>query len=79
MHVNEAAVLISKDASLGGLHCQLVICIVGLDWASFWREDFVWFKNHQYFVGFLAISDLIRFLQVDVWPSRVRRRTWKWD
>lgn len=51
MHVNEAAELISKDASLGGLHCQLLICIVSLDRASIWREDFVWFKNHQYFCG----------------------------
>lgn len=43
MHVNEAAALISQDASLGGLQCQLVIFAVRLDPASIWSEDFVWF------------------------------------
>lgn len=43
MHVNEAAALISQDASLGGLRCQLVIFVVRLDPASIWSEDFVWF------------------------------------
>lgn len=51
MHVNEAAALISKDASLGGLHCQLLICIVSLDRVPIWSKDFVWFKSHQYFCG----------------------------
>ena len=58
MHVNEAAALISKDASLGGLHCQLVIFAVRLDQASVWSEDFVWFKNHPYFCG---VSGNLRF------------------
>lgn len=40
MHVNEAAALISQDASLGGLQCQLVISVVRLDPASIWSEDF---------------------------------------
>lgn len=58
MHVNEAAALISKDASLGGLHCQLVIFVVRLDWASIWSEDSVWFKNNQYFC---RVSGNLRF------------------
>lgn len=58
MHVNEAAALISKDASLGGLRCQLAIFVVRLDWASIWSEDFVWFKKHQYFCG---VSGNFRF------------------
>lgn len=58
MHVNEAAALISKDASLGGLHCQLMIFVVRLDWAFIWSEDFVWFKKHQSFCG---VSGNLRF------------------
>lgn len=51
MHVNEAAVLISEDAALGGRHCQLGIVVVRLDRASIWNEDAAWFENHQYFCG----------------------------